>query len=406
MTFDIVIATRTPPTRAMVESHLRETGWRLSLEGDLAGDAGDLLAESRGLLRRRPVFVLSGPYPAEREDLPKPVQRVIRGRAYLLEMNVPWSVGQKNLLRAVALCQHLARTCDGAVFDPQDDRLVYPDMPDRSKRRARTLTPIRQLTLEWYFAHSGPEDAARFLGVARQMWLEAVPTRFGPHEPPRFRMADPTGEATFFDHWQPGNPSFYWKSTKPVLGGSIFWSPDRPALPGQHRKVELSVNINATAMENDQAMCERAVSLFLAVAEGLGAFFAAGYVTRGVLTGARGGQSYGHGTENFLNDWITGAWWLGVPPKATWLTWFGEPYRDLVAQSLAGTAVQRDRGLLVRLGPTPMDSDEVRGLAPALPPELLAGMRAVHDNVPVQDTGEVVLVANEGTPATYIPPLG
>ena len=52
MSFDIVMATRTRPTRAMVESHLREAGWRLTLEGDLAGDEGDLTAESRGLLRR------------------------------------------------------------------------------------------------------------------------------------------------------------------------------------------------------------------------------------------------------------------------------------------------------------------------------------------------------------------
>ena len=41
MSFDIRIATREPPTRAMVEAFVKDTGWRISLEGDLAGAAGE-----------------------------------------------------------------------------------------------------------------------------------------------------------------------------------------------------------------------------------------------------------------------------------------------------------------------------------------------------------------------------
>ena len=119
MSFDIVIATRTPPTRAMVESHLLESGWRLTLEGDLAADKGNLTAESRGLLRHKHIFILSGPDAAEHEDLPHPVQQVLRGRAFLLEMNLPWGLGEKDMSRAFALCEHLARECGGAVFDPR-----------------------------------------------------------------------------------------------------------------------------------------------------------------------------------------------------------------------------------------------------------------------------------------------
>lgn len=376
MSFDIVIATRTRPTRAMVESHLLESGWRLTLEGDLTADKGNLAAESRGLLRHKHIFILSGPDPAEPEDLPYPVQQVLRGRGFLLEMNLPWGLDEKDMSRAFALCEHLARECGGAVFDPQEDRLRYPVMPDKPARREPALTPVRQLTLEWYFQASEANDGSTFLQTTRRIWPEAVPTRFGQYEPLRFKMADPDGEEAFLDQWQSGNSSFFWKAKKPIFGGSIFWSPSREPPEGARSRVVLSLSLNATAIETDQVLCDRAVDLFAAIAEDLGAFFGAGYVTRGVLTGSRGAQWYGQGTENFSDDWISGPWWLGLPTKPTWLTWFGEPYRDLVTPSLNGISVLNDRGLIVRLGPTPMDTDQLRGRAPDLPTELLVEVQA------------------------------
>ena len=400
MSFDIVIATRTRPTRAMVESHLREAGWRLTLEGDLAGDEGDLTAESRGLLRRKHIFILSGPDPAEQEDFPYAVQQVLRGRAFLLEMNLPWGLSQKDMTRAFALCEHLAQVCDGAVFDPQEGRLWYPVVPNKPARREPALTPVRQLTMEWYFQASEAEDGAKFLETTRRIWPEAVPTRFGSYEPLRFKMADPDGENAFLDQWQQGNSSFFWKAKKPIFGGSIFWSPNREPPDGARSRVVLSLSLNATAIETDQAMCDRAVDLFAAVAEDLGAFFGAGYVTRGVLTGSRGAQWHGQGTENFSDDWISGPWWLGLPTKPTWLTWYGEPYRDLVTPSLNGLSVLRERGLIVRLGPTPMDTDQLRGRAPNLPSDLLVAVQATRGEGPMKD-----ITQYERTPATYIPSL-
>jgi hypothetical protein len=399
VSYELIIATRMPPTRAMVESHLRGSGWRLALEGDLAGDAGNLSAESRGLFRRKPMFILSGPYAAEREDLPVPLQKLIRGPAFQLEMSIPSSVDDKDAARALALCEDIARTGDGAVYDPQSDEVLFPDVPRKPPAREPVLTPIRQLTLEWYLAANQPIDGARFLEAARRIWPEALPTRYGPTEPMRFKMADPAGEAGFLERWQP-DASFFWISKKPMFGGHLFWSATGPEPPGKRARVVLSQSLNATAIESDQAMCDRAADLFVAVADDLRAFFGAGYVTRGVLVGSRGGQRYGPGTENFSNDWITGPWWLGLPAKPTWLAWFGEPYRDLVASSLGGLAVPREHGLVVRLGPAPMDTDELRGHAPDLPSDLLMEIRTTVVG-PKKN-----LFIDERIPATHIPPLG
>jgi hypothetical protein len=398
VSFDIVIATRTRPTRAMVESHLLESGWRLTLEGDLAADKGNLAAESRGLLRHKHIFILSGPDPAEHEDLPYPVQQVLRGRAFLLEMNLPWGLDEKDMSRAFALCEHLARECGGAVFDPQEDRLRYPVVPDKPARREPVLTPIRQLTLEWYLPSSDAKDGSRFLETARRIWPEAAPTRFGQYEPLRSKLADPDGEVAFLDQWQPETSSFFWKAKKPVFGGSIFWSPEVEPPDGAEPKVTLSLDVSATAIETDPLMCDRAVELFVAVAEELRAFFGAGYVTRGVLTGSRGAQWYGQGTEKFSDDWISGRWWLGLPTKPTWLAWYGEPYRDLVAASMDGPSATRERGLLVRLGPTPMDTDQLRGIAPDLPTELLVKVETKQGVGPMRGITEY-----ERTPASHIP---
>lgn len=390
----------------MVESFVTETGWKVALDGDLAADAGNMVGTTKSILRRsRPIFVLSGPYPAENEDLPALVQRLIRGRAFISEMNLPWPVlGTKDAARCFALCEHLALACDGAVYNPQDDALVFPDLPDGKRRSEPKLTPIRQLTLEWYFADSGRDEAQRFLELIGEVRPEARPTRFGPHEPLAHKLTDPDGAAVFADEWQE-NWWFFWKAKQPVFGGSMGRSPERDEPPGERRKAQLAIDINATKIADDLEACDRAVELFARVADELGAFFGAGYVTRGVLAGSRGAQWYGQGTESFSFDWINGPWWLGLPAKATWLCWFGKPYRAEVAGSLDGAAVERGTGLLVRLGPRPMDSDEVRDLAPDLPPDLLVGMTPQFGQVPMKDTGKPMLLGYDRSPAKVIPPL-
>ena len=213
-------------------------------------------------------------------------------------------------------------------------------------------------------------------------------------------MADPGGEDAFLDQWRPETSSFFWRAKKPVFGGSIFWSPEVEPPDGAEPKVTLSLDVNATAIETDPLMCDRAVELFVAVASDLGAFFGAGYVTRGVLAGSRGAQWYGEGTENLSSDWISGPWWLGLPVKPTWLSWFGRPYRDLVAASVDGLSAERERGLLMRLGPTPLDTDQLRGLAPDLPTELLVKVVTRPGEGPMKYIKEY-----ERTPASHIPSL-
>jgi hypothetical protein len=405
MSFDIQISTRQPPTRAMVEAHLTKVGWRLDLSGDLAGDAGNMIAETRDLLRRkRPVFILDGPHKAEHEELPAPVGRVIRGRSFLTEMNLPWSVaGSREARRCFALCEDLARECDGAVYDPQEGALVFPVLPT-SNRPEPKLTLSRQLTLEWYVSRADQATAAHFLDLLADVMPVAVPTRFGDFEPLPHKLTDPGGREQFLESWTSENWLFFWKSKRPVFGGSVGRSLDREPPPGAHHMVRISIDINASEIAGNQAVVEQTVELFGRVAAELEAFFAAGYITRDVLVGTRGAQWFGRDTENFAADWITGPWWFGLPSKATWLTWFGPSYAPLVAPALGELAQRTDRGLLVRVGPTPMDTDQVQTLGPKLPAELVVGRTPRYGPVR-KDTGKPIVVGSDPTAAAVVPPL-
>jgi hypothetical protein len=87
-----------------------------------------------------------------------------------------------------------AKACGGAVFDPQGDRILYPAQPDGHASRKSFKTPIRLLTLEWFFPGGRPIDGVEFLSAARDLCPDAVPTRFGDFKPLHFKMSEPGGE--------------------------------------------------------------------------------------------------------------------------------------------------------------------------------------------------------------------
>ncbi len=92
----------------------------------------------------------------------------------------------------------------------------------------------------------------------------------------------PEGPADFVDLWKPEAWGFFWQAMRPVFGGSIFWSPLRRVPDGARRKVELEIHCEPSAMTTGAASAA-AVDLFVRVADTFSAFFAAGYMTRGII---------------------------------------------------------------------------------------------------------------------------
>jgi hypothetical protein len=68
--------------------------------------------------------------------------------------------------------------------------------------------------------------------------------------------------------------------------------------------------------------------------------------------------------------------WQGLSPVPMWLSWFGGPYRDLVAPHLEGEGGRRDAGVLLRLGTEPRPAGELP--AWPLPQQLTYRYRPSH----------------------------
>ena len=269
------------------------------------------------------------------------------------------------------------------------------------------MTEIRLLTLEWRVGGDGADDLAeRFLAAAERIDPRALPRRFGRGEPELGATAvGRAGRDAFVAGWRQHPFLQGWTGRAPYLEGHVSWSPDRPEPAGMRRQVVVHVTVNGSVIAANQDECDRMVHLFTAVAEALPAFFAAGYVERHHGLDQHGKAYFITGSESHSADWVTGPWWAGLPPKPTWLEWFGAPYAALVADSLAGQAVEQGTGLLVRHGQLPMDVDEVRPVARRLPDEVIEAFEPVLAEHLSPGVAGPIVVDWGRSPAPYVPDL-
>ena len=209
------------------------------------------------------------------------------------------------------------------------------------------------------------------------MFPGAAPVRFGQYEPFQGRL----------DRDGPGSFSEAWNATASVAyGGMLFWSAARPGFAGSvsfpdwrpegrperlGRVVRITCTIDARPLHRDPAIADAAVTFFREVARSFEAAYAMGSVERDAIMD-RGRFSSDHVCET--SPLARSRWWVGLPAIPTWLSWYGEPYRDLVEDHVAGLAATGPDGLLVRAGDVPMDRDELDGLVPPPP----AALRAVR----------------------------
>ena len=185
------------------------------------------------------------------------------------------------------------------------------------------------------------------------------------------------GSTAFADFWraqeaEPFGSTLFWSATRPFYGGDASL-PDPREPSGRWsaqatRCIHLGTHLDGRALTRNQPWTEAVVALFVETAAQLGAFYAGAYVERNVIA-SRGRISFGPDTESLV---LSRKWWEGLPPDPTWMAWFGEPYRELVQDSVAGHVSEtRAEGILLRLGDLPLNRDELAPLIPRLPHDLV-----------------------------------
>jgi hypothetical protein len=392
VSYDLLVATPKRPKPDVLGAFVDARGLAASpRDGSRAGSNSLLVVPGRP----GQAIDVDGPARVELDDLPDDLAGVVPKAGWLVEIHVP--AGSSDGLGAMALdlAIHLARAGDGAVFDPQEDRVAWPAGVTPRPRGAHE-DRIRVVQLDWFVpASSTPPDAARrWLHLARGLLPGALPVRFGGYEPFQGRL-ERDGDAAFEAAWaeeaaKDFGGMLFWSATSGGYGGSAFFADRtvdrRPARLG--RVHHLSAEVDARPLHRDPERCEALVAFFAETAATLGAAFAAGTVMRDAIL-ARGRLSYDVRSE--AAPLPRASWWVGLPALQTWLAWYGPVYRDLVQGSLGDAHVRsRPEGLLVRHGAEPMDVDEVRGVAAPLPSELLTRRR---DGRPVDPTIRITLTS-------------
>ncbi len=390
MSYDLEIATHGKPTREQVETWADTEGLAVS-----AADADCLTIEKPTKRGDEFVCTLDGPHSAEPEDFAEELAAACLAPRWMLSVSVPFSSPKTHFAKARSLARYLAAQNDGAAFDPQDERVVWP----RGKRqrvppRAGDETTSK-VGLEWFLPpsrwQSAPEKLIRLL---RRRCPEALPTRYGQFEPPQYRLdnEEPGEFVRFLLDNEDGDA--FWFASRPCFGGSYF-APhsDKYAPPEDdpYRVAHFEIDFDGRVLEADPPWRETIVELFLAAAIELGAFYAAAQVEPG-WTVTRSNRLY-MTAENLwqAEHFLRGRLWQGLPPVPLWLSWYGHPYSDLVRGRLAPepppergklatlgrrlrgsgaprdepVVVDREDGLFLRLSEKPRARDE---LVPVLPP--------------------------------------
>ncbi len=433
--YDVLVAMHATPTAERVREQV--AAWvdereDLSLEED--GEPGAIVVRRATRRGSTPALRVDGPLEANASDLPVALAGACLDPHAMLAIGVRLPAPKRNYQLARSLGRELAEHNDGAAFDPQEEALVWP----RGRPRRVPPRPDREETskvgLEWFLPADRWEDApATLVRLLQSRCPEALPTRYGLWEPPpyEFDEDDPNAFIAFLLDNPDGDA--FWLASRPSFGGSAF-GPDIDVDPEDeaYKIAYVGVNFDGNVLEDDERWRETIVDLFVDGAREMGAFFAGAQALPGWVA-TRNNRLWAT-SETLLGgeDLLRGQLWQGLSPVPLWLSWFGGPYRDLVAPHLTpesleeaaahepdgGNSLRRllgrapaprpeeaqvratADGLLVRLAENPTPRERLLTLP--LPDELTYRPQPAS----VTDDGVVISGARPDDQASVIPGLG
>ncbi|MER7070197.1 hypothetical protein [Terrabacter sp. NPDC000476] len=342
----------------------------------------DLLAASSGLhvgpstpgcltvlrgARGNDCFTLDGPAPIDPEDVPAEVSAVLLDASYLYRIAAVEGSAEVSIQHAIRFARRLAESTDGAVVDQQTER-VWSRSRSRSFRRPEPTTRVDVVELEWFCLRADIDDGTPtvFLETVERHLPEALPRRFGEHEPLQGRYDDGGAEG-FLRSWRDATSFISFTGTGVCADGAMDAGP-ADEFSGPFWSMSLSVHAEALRSPDWREAARR---VFLALADGLPAFYACATVTRDHIWSGRSLRADGR-TESVHRPLERQDSWMGLPPRTPWWTWLGTPYRE-VASLLPARRVTATRvGVLWESAPDPAPADSLEPLSVLLPAEHFA----------------------------------
>ncbi|EGD56819.1 hypothetical protein [Gordonia neofelifaecis] len=369
MSYDLDVYTRQTGDRR------RLTDLVCSLAGlTLAADDAESVRVIRGL-RGTYSFTVDGPFDVESEDVPVDVSEHVLCARHLWRILVEGG-SSGEIPHAVRCGRLLARELDGAVVDQQTGE-VWSRSRSRSVNKPLRDERISEIGLHWFCLRDdlAPSTPEIYLDTVRRHLPEALPRRFGEHEPfpGRYEQAGAEG---FRDTWQRATGSIYFAGTGPVIGGHLGAGPaDR--FPSKFWSASLALHAHVF---DDPSWRAALRETFIDLADALPAFFATAQVTRGHIWSGRSSWSDGR-TEPAVVAVRRHEGWTGIPPIPMWWTWLGRPFDDHAAALPRARTTTTRAGILFEADPYPRPAEELEHLTSWLPHDLFASLAPNPDRI-------------------------
>ncbi|MEL7185222.1 MAG: hypothetical protein AAFN50_02160 [Pseudomonadota bacterium] len=417
MSYDLRIVSTSEPDTSAVSEFLskRSANDRFRIDGCLKAGSGNVVVSKEKRGEFVPVFMLDGAFRIEVEDVDDSLVGRVLAPQWLIEINVPSASSQSELRLARSLGVYLSKAFQGAMYDPQEDDVVWPKKRPKHYKTPQGAESISVVNLCWYlpYAKRDRRTARLFVEVAQRHLYECLPRRYGLFEPFQGKVED--GDyGGFYALWDeaaaaPFGDMVHFACSAPCYGGSVSFSDPRDDMPRNvdaAKRVKLQVDIDGRALQ-DPAWRQATVALFQSLARATGSFYAIAYVETGVE--AKGRSLYFTG-ESETYPLPRHNRWLGIPAVPSWLTWFGRPYADLVQSACESHITSRfEEGFLLRASDEPLGIRALPQNFPEIAVELqakmsehsLAGHRANFFGPVVKPTDDRMT----DKPADFIPPL-
>ena len=181
-----------------------------------------------------------------------------------------------------------------------------------------------------------PAAPELLLDLIKRHCPEALPARYGEFEPLQHRF-DLDHPEVWTEFVVENDDMVFWFASRPSFGGTSngpraakYAKPDDEP----YRIGHLEVSFDGAVVAEDARWREAVVELFGSVASATQAFYGAAQVETGWIV-SRNNRIWADARTDTAEHFLRGRLWQGHPPIPVWLSWFGPPYRDLVADNIA-----------------------------------------------------------------------
>ena len=303
------------------------------------------------------------------EDIDDFFTEIVLSPKWSYELSVPYNSDKLDINNAKRFSEFIATNCNGAVYDPQLDKVIFPKSKIRRYTSSLDDNRINVINLYWFIPGKSLSNNTikDFLNIVKKYLPEAIPKRYGDYEPLQHKF---DGFDNFIDYViKSSGDMVFFKSTSPCYGGYISTSSGKLKYDTAKLISKFSLTFDARAFEKNENWNDTLINLFINLSIKLKAFYSMGFVEENIIA-KRNSIGYDGFSKRYSLPPLN--WWVGIPNSPMWLNWFGKPYAKEIEINLSKfTIIEFDSGIFYKTADFPIILKKIKKY-PKIPLKLLA----------------------------------